>query len=166
MDTKLAAGLIALTAIGTYGLSQLRRHHFEQTKLGDGSIVLDTETGVECSARFGMKWTDTNKKAVWAAGLAAKKLEAEHTIHVSSGVAPKNAADAAAPPANTVPVSAGATLGDALPPLQSVDYIDQTADLLAAEDKYNRLVQKADNERIPDPDSSYFLSFPLCRDIR
>lgn len=157
MDTKVAAGLIVLTAIGTYGLSHHRRHHFEQTKLGDGSIVLDTETGVECSARFGMKWTDANKKAVWAAGLAAKKLEAEHTIH---------AADAAAPLANTVPVPAGATLGDSLPPLRPVDYIDRTADLLAAEDKYNRLVQKADNERVPDPDSSYFLSFPLCRDIR
>lgn len=77
MNTKVAVGLIVLTAVGTYGVSHHRRHHFEPTKLGDGSILLDTETGVECSARFGMKWTDADEKAVWAAGLEAKKLEAE-----------------------------------------------------------------------------------------
>jgi hypothetical protein len=39
-------------------------------------------------------------------------------------------------------------------------------DLAAAEDKYNQLVKKTDNEKIPDPDTSYFPNFPLCKDVR
>jgi hypothetical protein len=152
MNTKIAVGLIVLTAVGTYGVSHQRRHHFQTitvdgASVGGGSILIDTETGVECSARYGMKWTDANKKAVWAAGLAAKKLEAEHTVHASSGSVPKTGADP-------------------LPPPQPVDWIDQSVDLMAAEDKYNQLVQKADKEKVPDPDSSYFQGFPLCKDVR
>lgn len=149
MNTKVAVGLIVLTAVGTYGLSHPRRHHFEPTKLGDGAILLDTETGVECSARFGMKWADANKKAVWAAGLEAKKLEVEHTVHF--------------PPPTPIPTSSAT---DTLPTPQPVDYIDETPVLLAAEDRYNQLARKTDNEKVPEPDSSYFQSFPLCKDVR
>ena len=147
VNTKIALALIVLTAVGTYGVSHSRQYHFEPTKLGDGSILLDTETGVECSARFGMKWTEANKKAVWAAGLAAKKLEAKYSIDLSAGLVPRSAADS-------------------LPPPQPKPVFDQAANLLAAEDEYNQLVRKADNEEIPDPDSSYFQSFPLCKNIR
>ncbi len=172
MNSKVAAGLIVLTAVVSYGVSRSRQHHFEPTKLGDGSILLDTETGVECSARFDMKWTEANKKAVWAAGLAAKKLEAKYTIHLPPPT-PDTTAPVSAPTSSGVPVPEDAlpavpavTSADQLPPLKPVDYIEQTADLLAAEAKYNELVEKADNEKVPDPDSSYFKSFPLCKDVR
>jgi hypothetical protein len=153
MDTKLAVGLIVLTAIGTYAVSRRRHHHFESTKLGDGAILLDTETGVECSARFGMKWTDTNKKAVWAAGLEAKKIEAEYIASQSTNPAP------------AVPIPADATTAPADPFKEFGGHPD-VFDLAAAEDKYNQLIQKAESEKIPDPDSSYFKSFPLCKDVR
>jgi len=106
MDTKLAVGLIVLTAVGTYAVSRHRHHHFEPTKLADGAILLDTETGVECSARFTMKWTDANKKAVWAAGLEAKKLEAEYVAsHPPVPIAPV--------PAGALPIPAKATTAPA-----------------------------------------------------
>jgi hypothetical protein len=148
MNTKVAVGLIVLTAVVTYELSHHRRHHFEPTKLGDGSILLDTETGVECSARFAMKWTDANKKAVWAAGLAAKKAEAKY----SAGYSPP-------PPLPPRPIF---DLSTAQPPLPH----DARFDLMTAEYNYNQLVEKADNEKVPDPNSSYFQSFPLCKNIR
>jgi hypothetical protein len=113
--------------------------------LGDGAILLDTETGVVCSARFAMKWTDANKKAVWAAGLEAKKLEAKY----SAGYSPP-------PPLPPTPIF---DLSTAQPPLPH----DARFDLMTAEYNYNQLVRKADDEKVPDPDSSYFQSFPLCK---
>jgi hypothetical protein len=156
VNATLAAGLIVLTGIGSFVFAHYlqRRHHFEPARIGDGSILIDTESGVECSARFGMKWTDENKRAAWAAGLAAKKLEAKYSVPIPF--------DAYTLP----PPRSGVAVADQLPPPQSVTVFDQAADLLAAEDKYNQLVEKADSEKVPDPDTSYYKSFPLCKDVR
>jgi hypothetical protein len=164
MDTKVAVGLIVLTAVGTYAVSRHRHHHFEPTKLGDGAILLDTETGVECSARFGTKWTDANKKAVWAAGLEAKKIEDAYKsrIDLSAGLVPRTATDSSSVP---IPGNAATAPADPFKEFGGHTYPD-VFDVAAAEDKYNQLVQKADKEKVPDPDTSYFQSYPLCRDVR
>lgn len=164
MNTKLAVGLIVLTAVGTYVVTHHRRHHFEPTKLGDGSILLDTETGVECSARTGTKWTDANKKAVWAAGLAAKKAEAAyasyceaHRMDIFDQVA---AIDQIGKLEPTAPQRLPA-------PIRVPTEFENLYSAMEDEDStYNQLVAKADHEKVSDPDSSYYPNFPLCKDIR
>jgi hypothetical protein len=180
MNTKVAVGLIVLTAIGTYGVSRSRRHHFEPTKLGDGSILLDTETGVECSARFDMKWTDDDKRSVWAAGLAAKKTEKEYNDFIPAFIP---ASEPIPTGATTLPPPRPYKPGDILPPPQPLplagsscmvfatdEKVEKCNDLFVAmqnaDSEYNALVKKADNKKIPDPDSSYFKNFPLCKNIR
>jgi hypothetical protein len=166
MNTKVAVGLIVLTAAGTYVVSHHRRHHFEPTKLGDGSILVDTETGVECSARFGMKWTDANKRAVWSAGLAAKKAETAYASYVSShhmDIFDQVAAiNRMSEPAREPAPSAG------LPPLKPapLEFDNLYSSMEDQDSKYNSLVEKANNEKVLDPDSSYFQNLPLCKDVR
>ena len=162
MDTKVAIGLIVLTAVGTYGVTRVRRHHFQPTKL-DG-ILVDTDTGVECSARFGMKWTDDNKKAVWSAGLAAQKAEAAYASYVSSHHMDLFDQVAAidlikkpkpSPPADLPPPVHLPTEFENL--FSSMEDLDST---------YNGLVSKAYHDEVPDPNSSYNPAYPLCKDIR
>jgi hypothetical protein len=168
MNTKLAVGLIVLTAVGTCAVSRHRRHHFEPTKLGDGSILLDTETGVECSARFGMKWSDANKKAVWSAGLAAQNANKEYNTFIQAS-------------AKQSPMSEP-VLGDELPlpipmPYDGIctgfstdEEVKKCNDLFSKTQntylEYNTVKAKADKEKVPDHDSSYFQGFPLCKDLR
>ena len=163
MDTRVAIGLIVLTAAGSYGLCHVRRHHFQPTKLGDGAVLLDTDTGIECSARFGMKWTESNKQAVWSAGLAAKKAEAAYESYVASHrmdifdqVAAINLIRKPEPNP-----SAG------LPPLTHVvtEFESLYSSMEDQDSTYNALMKKADKERVPDPNSSYYEAFPLCKDI-
>jgi hypothetical protein len=164
MNTKVAVGLIVLTAVGTYGVFQNRRHHFEPTKLGDGSILLDTETGVECSARFGMKWTDANKKVVWAAGLAAKKAETAYASYVSSHHMDIFDQFAAINQIHTPEPTPPAGLPT---PIRILTEFENLYSSMEDQDlTYNALVEKAANEKVPDPDSSYFQGFPLCKNIR
>lgn len=164
MNAKVALGLIVLTAVGTYAVTHHRRHHFEPTKLGDGSILLDTETGVECSARTGMKWTDANKKVVWAAGLEAKKAEtaygdyvAAHHMDLFDQIA---AINLISKPERTPP-NGLATLVRA-----PTEFENLYSAMEGLDSTYNELVAKADHEKVPDPDSSYFPNFPLCKDVR
>jgi hypothetical protein len=164
-------GLIVLAVAGTYGVSHLRRHHFQTLTaqgglVGGGSILIDTETGVECSARFDMKWTDANKKAVWAAGLTAKKAEAAYAAYVSSQhmsmfdqVAAINLIREPAP----IPTSS-AGLPPLIPAPTKFEYLYSSMEDQDA--AYNALVEKANDEKVLDPDSSYFKNFPLCKDVR
>jgi hypothetical protein len=187
MDTKVVVGLIVLTAIGTYYVSHSRHHHFEPTKFGDGAILLDTDTGAECSARFDMKWNHDDKKAVWASGLVAKKAEQEYSDFIPVGAEtlpspePYTGPDfipASVPNPNvkSLPIPAGAVIGPSPAADSSCwvfttqDKVEKCNDLFAAMQKadaeYNVLVQKADSEKIPDQNTSYFKNFPLCKDIR
>jgi hypothetical protein len=179
MDTRVAVGLIVLTAVGTYAVSRHRHHHFEPTKLAEGAILLDTETGVECSARFAMEWTDADKKAVWAAGLTAQKAEREYDSFIPEIIFPYDASSVPqstkSAPANTfsefggkaLPIPVNGSACGLLPPGEKVQKCnDGFSAMQEADAKYNALVKKADSEKVPDPDTSYFPAFPLCKDVR
>lgn len=159
-----------------------RRHHFEPTKFEGGTILLDTDTGVLCSARFGMKWSDDNKKAVWAAGLTAKKTEAEYRVFELANPLPPPT------PAPYINESGSVSESDYIPPTAPVPIpidlsplpIDLSVPLIPypdtqlhnlfvatqdADSKYNELVSKADNEQVPDMHSSGIKGLPLCKNI-
>jgi MinD superfamily P-loop ATPase len=81
VNMKVAAALIVLTAAGTFVIVHPRRHHFEQTKLD--SVLLDTDTGVRCSAVFSTKWTDADEAAVQAAELVLREAKARYDSSVT-----------------------------------------------------------------------------------
>jgi hypothetical protein len=170
LNPKVAAGLIVLTAVGTYVIAHPRRHHFEPTKFEGGAVLLDAETGVLCSGRFGLKWNDADRKAVWAAGLAARRAEKEYNSFIEEGVK----AFIASQPAKhggelPVPVPMPVE-GNSCYVFSIVEEVRKCNDLFSAincaDSEYNSLVARADNEKVPDADSSHFKSLPLCKDLR
>lgn len=150
VSMKVAVGLIVVTAVGTYVIAHPRRHHFEQAKGGDGAILLDTDTGVLCSARVGMKRTDADEVAVQAAALVLREANAHYESSVTHNF----------PPAGE---------------LATKDFRWETCDGTCvsflnskqdAESNYNALVQKANDEQVPDMNTSGIKSLPLCKDLR
>lgn len=166
MNAKAAAGLIVLTAVGTFVLAHPRRHHFEPTKFEGGAVLLDAETGVLCSGRVGLKWSDADKKAVWAAGLAAKKAETEY--YAFDGKANGHIDMPAGLDHDSLPypTAVGSPCDRFLRNEQREKCDGLFIAMRDADSKYDALVQKADSEKVPDPDSSYFKNLPLCKELR
>jgi len=92
--------------------------------------------------------------------LEAKKIEAEYAASHPPVPVPTVPAGASPIPEKetTAPPDAFKEFGGQAYPALFV--------LWGAEDRYNQLVKKADSEKVPDPDTSYFPNFPLCKDIR
>lgn len=155
MNAKVAAGLIVLTAVGTYVIAHHRRHHFEPTTFQDGAVLLDTETGVLCSARVGTKWTGDDKKAVAEASLAAQEAHQEFGA----------AYDAS--PAIQVEETYGTFKTGRVITTHCDDKCVNARDAMETADaNYWTVVRKADIGGVPDANTPGIKGFPLCKNIR
>jgi hypothetical protein len=151
MNTKVAVGLIVLTAVGTYVIAHPRPHHFESWKgNSSGTVLLDTDTGVLCSTRVVMKWTDANTEEVQATSQAVSRATDAHIVAMdelnSKLDDSQRRFNCATAPVNSALAIACEKEGD-------------TADARReAKSKYDAAVRKANAEQVS--------AFPLCKDIR
>jgi hypothetical protein len=151
VNMKVAVGLIVLTAVGTYVIAHPRPHHFESWKgNSSGTVLLDTDTGVLCSTRVIMIWTDANMEEVQAASQADSR--AGDALTVAMGELNSKLDDSqgkfncATAPVNSALEVACEKEGDADDARRE------------AESKYDAAVRKANAEQVN--------GFPLCKDIR
>lgn len=151
ISVKMAVGLIVLTAVGTYVIAYPRPHHFESWKgNSSGTVLLDTDTGVLCSTRVIMKWTDANMEEVQAASQAVSR--ARDADIVAMGELNSKLDDSQGKfNCETAPVNSALDV--------ACEKDDDTDDARReAESKYDAAVRKANAEQVN--------GFPLCKDIR
>ncbi len=150
VNMKVAVGLIVLTAVGTYVIAHPRPHHFESWKgNSSGTVLLDTDTGVLCSTRVIMKWTDADMEEVQATSQAVSRAMDAHIV--AMGELNSKLDDSQGKfNCETAPVNSALDV--------ACEKDDDTDDARReAESKYDAAVRKANAEQVN--------GFPLCKDI-